>query len=90
MTRDAVHRMTINAKSFIKVVSSIHVINKQTHYTQALIKTMNLLITCPKLAGWVAYFLEEVLTQDQWVLQIMAGYWLELTEVPIQAEHLMR
>ena len=36
---------------------------------------MNLSITCQRLAGRVAYFLPnwEVLTQDQWVLQTMAG-----------------
>ena len=48
--------------------------------------TMNLSIACPKLAGRVAYFLPnwEVLTQDQWVLQTVAGYYLELTEAPVQ------
>ena len=47
---------------------------------------MNLSITCPRLAGRVAYFLPnwKVLTQDQWVLQTVAGYHLELTEAPAQ------
>ena len=59
-------------------------INTQAHYIQALINNMSLSITCPKLAGRVTYFLPnwEVLTQDQWVLQTVAGYQLELTEVP--------
>jgi len=59
---------------------------------QVLINTMNLSIECPKLAGRVAYFLPnwEMLTQDQWVLQTVAGYHLEListshpTRVPQQ------
>jgi len=78
--------MTVQ-KISLKAVSPIHVVNTQTHYIQALINTMNLSITCPKLAGRVAYFLPnwEVLTQDQWVLQTVAGYQLELTEVPTQA-----
>ena len=48
---------------------------------------MNLSITYPRLAGRVAYFLPnwEVLTQDQWVLQTVADYHLELTEAPTQA-----
>ena len=47
---------------------------------------MNLSITCLRLAGRVAYFLSnwEVLTQDQWVLQTVVGYHLELTEAPTQ------
>ena len=39
--------------------------------------------------GWrVAHFLPnwEVLTQDQWVLQTVADYHLELTEAPTQAK----
>ena len=76
-----------NAKKFIKIVSFIQVLSTQTHYIQALINTMNLSIACPRLAGRVAYFLPnwEVLIQDQWVLQTVAGYQLELTETPIQA-----
>ena len=60
--------------------------NTQAHYLQGLINTMNLSITCIRLAGRVAYFLSnwEVLTQDQWVLQTVAGYHLELTEAPTQ------
>ena len=48
---------------------------------------MNLSISCPRLAGRVAYFLPnwEVLTQDQWVLQTVADYHLQLTEAPTQA-----
>ena len=70
-----------------KVISPIHVTNTQTHHIQALINTMNLSINCPRLAGQVAYFLPnwEVLTQDQWVLQTVGGYQLELTTVPYQA-----
>ena len=60
--------------------------NTQAHYSQGLINTINLSIKCPRLAGRVAYFLQncEVLTQDQWVLQTVAGYHLELTEATIQ------
>jgi len=60
--------------------------NTQAYYIQALINTVNLSITCPRLAGRVAYFLPnwEVLTQDQWVLQTVAGYHLELTQTPTQ------
>ena len=35
----------------LKVVSSTHTINTQTHHLQVLINTMNLSIECPKLAG---------------------------------------
>ena len=71
----------------LKVVLPIHVINTQTLHIQALINTMNLSISCQRLAGRVAHFLPnwEVLTQDQWVLQTVAGYQLELTTTPYQA-----
>ena len=70
----------------LKVVSSTHVINTYTHHIQGVINSMNLSITCPRLAGRVAYFLPnwKVLTQDQWVLQTVAGYQLELTTTPYQ------
>ena len=75
----------IQTKS-LKVVSSTQVINTQTHHLQVLINTMNLSIECPKLAGRVAPFLQnwEVLTQDQWMLQTVAGYQLELTSTLYQ------
>ena len=62
-------------------------INTQTQYIEVLISTMNLSIKCTRLAGRVVYFLPnwEVLTQDQWVLQTVGGYQLELTSVPHQA-----
>ena len=49
---------------------------------------MNLSISCQRLAGRVVRFLTnwKVLTQDQWVLQAVAGYQLELTTNPYQ-EH---
>jgi len=70
----------------LKVVLLIQVINTQTHHIQGLINTTNLSIVCPRLAGQVAYFLPnwEVLTQDQWVLQTVAEYQLELTTTPYQ------
>ena len=70
----------------LKVVLPIHVINTQTLHIQALINTMNLSMLCQRLAGRVAHFLPnwEVLTQDQWVLQTVAGYQLELTTTPYQ------
>ena len=47
---------------------------------------MNLQISCQHIAGRVSYFLSnwEVLTQDQWVLQTVGGYQLELTSTPHQ------
>ena len=63
-------------------------INTQSLHIQALINTMNLSISCQRLAGRVAHFLPnwEVLTQDQWVLQTVAGYQLELTTTPYQTQ----
>ena len=76
-------------KQFIKNFHAyiyIQVSNRQTHYLQALINTMNLQINCQHLAGRVSYFLSnwEVLTQDQWVLQTVGGYQLELISIPHQ------
>ena len=70
-------------QNLLKIVSCTYVSSTQAYY----INTMNLLIACPRLGGRVAYFLTnwEVLTQDQWVLQTVAGYHLELTEAPTQA-----
>ena len=47
---------------------------------------MNLSISCQRLAGRVAHFLAnwKLLTQDQWVLQTVAGYQLKLTTTPYQ------
>ena len=47
---------------------------------------MNLSINCTRLAGHVAHFLQnwEVLTQDQWVLQTVGGYQLDLIRTPHQ------
>ena len=58
----------------------------QAHHIQALINNMNLLIGCPKVAGRVSHFLPnwEVLTQDQWVLQTVAGCQLDLANAPYQ------
>ena len=61
-------------------------VKSQAHYVQALINTMNLSIKCPKLAGHVAHFIQnwEVLTEDHWVIQTVAGYQLDLTSTPHQ------
>ena len=85
MTRQTV--CTQMQQNSLKIVLPIHVINTQTLHIQALINTMNLSISCQRLAGQVAHFLPnwEVLTQDQWVLQTVAGYQLELTTTPYQA-----
>ena len=44
---------------------------------------------CPALVGRVAHFQTnwELLTQDKWVLQTVAGYQLELLGVPYQTRH---
>ena len=58
-------------KQFIKnCYATTQVSNRQAHYLQVLINTMNLQISCQRLAGRVGYFIStwEVLTQDQWVL----------------------
>ena len=47
---------------------------------------MNLSISCTRLAGRIAHFLQnwEVLTQDQCVLQTVGGYQLDLLRTPHQ------
>ena len=74
----------------LNVVTNIQVQGSQTHHIQSLINNMNLLISCPNLAGRVSHFLPnwEVLTQDQWVLQTVAGYQLDLISAPCQT-HLL-
>ena len=49
---------------------------------------MNLSISCTRLAGRVAHFLPnwEVLTKDQWVLQTVGGYQLDLIRSPYQPQ----
>ena len=58
----------------------------QVHHIQVLINNMNLSIRCPKVAGRVSHFLPnwEVLTRDQWALQTVAGYQLDLISTPCQ------
>ena len=67
-------------------VTNIQLQGLEAHHIQALINNMNLLISCPKVAGQVSHFLTnwEVLTQDQWVLQTVAGYQLDLINAPCQ------
>ena len=50
---------------------------------------MNQSLTCPALAGRVAHFQEnwEMLTDDWWVLQTVAGYQPELSETPCQTSY---
>ena len=50
---------------------------------------MNQLIACPAIAGRLAHFQcnWEILTQDQWVLQTVAGYQLELLAIPHQTTY---
>ena len=47
---------------------------------------MNLSISCTRLAGHIAHFLQnwKVLIQDQWVLQTVGGYQLDLLRTPHQ------
>ena len=47
---------------------------------------MNLSISCTKLACCIAHFSQnwEVLTQDQWILQTVGGYQLDLLRTPHQ------
>jgi len=51
----------------------------QVHHLKVLINSMDLSINCPNLSGrW------QILTQDHWVIQTVAGYQLELTAPPHQ------
>ena len=60
--------------------------DSQAHHIQGVINRMNLSISCTRLAGRIAHFSQnwEVLTQDQWVLQTVGGYQLDLLRTPHQ------
>ena len=64
----------------LNAVTNNQLQSSQAHHIQALINNMNLLISYKLhfLPNW------EVLTQDQWVLQTVAGYQLDLVSVPCQ------
>ena len=72
--------------SLIKFCDQYSLQGSQTHHI--LINNMNLLIGCPSLAGGVSHILLnwKVLTQDQWVLQTVAGYQLDLLSTPCQTQ----
>ena len=58
----------------------------QAHHIQGVVNSMNLSISCTRLAGRIAHFSQnwEVLIQDQWVLQTVGGYQLDLLRTPHQ------
>ena len=75
--------------SSLKLVAHTRTWDSPACYIQSLIRRMDKSIECPALAGRVAHFQTnwELLTQDKWVLQTVAGYQLELLGVPYQARH---
>ena len=80
---------TCQIDSCVKPINSCTPILGPALYIQLLIQCMNQLLTCLALAGRVAHFQEnwEMLTNDQWVLQIVAGYQIELSKTPCQTSY---
>ena len=76
--------------SSLKLVAHTHMWDGPACYSYTIADTLHGPVSRMFSLGWmVAHFQTnwEVLTQDRWVLQIVAGYQLELLGVPYQARH---